>query len=253
MSSEFSDRPFVAGTVTGIRSFKVQPDGPTGRTLRGPSYGGDFLPGENLASCTVDKYARPGASVVLTFTGFKPGAKNAATAVVNVGTRPVPASAQLATTRLLNHMVRTHSLVELRTMTESMGIEYVVEPVDTEEPAHRPGQMHCTCGYYAYLDLKNNPHDHYGNVLGLVEGYGVVTVGTRGFRAEKARLVAMIGQVVEALPGPPDEGHVFDWDFGEDDLNSNRYILKWVAEMYPVPIFPTVETAVAEYPLTDVS
>lgn len=45
--SDFADRPFAAGALTGLRAFQV--DG-LGR-LAGPHRGGIFKPGENVATC----------------------------------------------------------------------------------------------------------------------------------------------------------------------------------------------------------
>ena len=49
------------------------------------------------------------------------------------------------------------------------------------------------CGYYAYFDGEDeygygstNPH-----VSGVIEGYGEVLIGTKGFRAKKARIIAL--------------------------------------------------------------
>lgn len=47
----------------------------------------------------------------------------------------------------------------------------------------------CRHGFYAYYDGSNN-YGVYGDVTACVEGYGKVLVGTRGFRATKARIVA---------------------------------------------------------------
>ena len=58
---------------------------------------------------------------------------------------------------------------------------------------HRIGSGDCTCGYYAYFDGGPNPYaGGPGRVDALIEGYGTCTVGQRGFRAEKARLVALV-------------------------------------------------------------
>lgn len=46
----------------------------------------------------------------------------------------------------------------------------------------------CQCGFWAYDEAGFKPH---GDVIGAIEGYGKVTVGTKGFRAEKARIVAI--------------------------------------------------------------
>lgn len=121
--SDFSDRPFVAGSITGLRSFRVEKDG----TLLGPVTGYRFAPGENVAVCT-------------------------------------PYWSLFAD--LLDHQV---------------------------------GQLSCGCGYYAYFDLEANPFHHPDTaVYGLIQGYGVTTVGSRGFRAEKAKLLAL----VSPPPGP---------------------------------------------------
>lgn len=142
--SDFGDRPFVAGALTGIRSFR-----PVGERLVAPVQGMPvWQPGENVAECLL--------------------------------------------------------------MAE-----------------HRAGSLGCRCGFYAYFELGYNPHHRPSNVLGLIEGYGVATVGARGFRCEKARIVALIA---------PD---VPDFDLG------------FVFANYPgVALFNSVEEAVAKFPLT---
>lgn len=57
---------------------------------------------------------------------------------------------------------------------------------------HRVAMVDCHCGFYAYFDEGANPHHSRWNVLGIIEGYGAVTCGTRGFRASKARIVGLI-------------------------------------------------------------
>lgn len=50
----------------------------------------------------------------------------------------------------------------------------------------------CGCGHYAYWKLQ--PHSLGGQgipVCGVIEGYGAVLIGTKGFRAAKARIVAL--------------------------------------------------------------
>lgn len=64
------------------------------------------------------------------------------------------------------------------------------ESCDTEHLAT------CTCGYYAYfsdkVDDRNLRSEVYDSEIGaIIEGTGRIAVGTRGFRAEKARLVAL--------------------------------------------------------------
>lgn len=48
----------------------------------------------------------------------------------------------------------------------------------------------CGCGFWAYHDGVTQFGDGSG-VVGIVEGYGKTTVGTKGFRSQKARIVAL--------------------------------------------------------------
>lgn len=62
---------------------------------------------------------------------------------------------------------------------------------------HRGGSKHisfhpdCTCGFYAYWE------DSFDNccfgmaVIGIISGYGQAVIGTRGFRAQRARILAL--------------------------------------------------------------
>lgn len=45
----------------------------------------------------------------------------------------------------------------------------------------------CTCGFYAYHSVNSD----YGHAEGVIEGYGVVVVGSKGFRCAKARIVGV--------------------------------------------------------------
>jgi len=56
------------------------------------------------------------------------------------------------------------------------------------EPEHQ--MKGCGCGFYAYYDGSND-YGVQAPVVGIVEGYGEVIVGTRGFRAQKAKIVAL--------------------------------------------------------------
>lgn len=66
------------------------------------------------------------------------------------------------------------------------------DPHDLADPT-------CTCGFYAYTDAGKDHYEAKGRVTGVVEGFGATTVGTHGFRASKARLVAIC---VEREPEP---------------------------------------------------
>ena len=66
-------------------------------------------------------------------------------------------------------------------------------PDAVERPAgeHKAGVSGCTCGYWAHYDGRNTYSDP-GTVTAIIEGYGQVTLGRAGFRAEKARVVALV-------------------------------------------------------------
>lgn len=62
---------------------------------------------------------------------------------------------------------------------------------------HKVGYPSCTCGIYAYHSKDSlrvsAPYERavWGTAYGLIQASGFVTVGTKGFRAEKAKTVAM--------------------------------------------------------------
>lgn len=129
-------------------------------------------------------------------------------------------------------------------------------------PEHELLALRCGCGFYGYTDGSNDMMRTgfwMYPVAGLIEGYGRCVVGSRGFRAEKARLVALIadqpgaqyrprlyeGRAVLTLvrtpngvrqinaftPGPP------DWSA--------------IRSRYPdVPVYPTTTAALAAHPFT---
>lgn len=150
--SDFSDRPLVAGSLIGTRSFRVDKLG----RLTGVTHREVWRPGLNEAEC-------------LRGQGFSYG-----------------------------------GLIMPRAFTYYLGhsnggsIDITAEP---ETKKHQVASLDCACGFYAYTDTDANPHHEDGNVMALVEASGVATVGTRGFRAEKARIVALVAPKRPALAG----------------------------------------------------
>jgi len=59
------------------------------------------------------------------------------------------------------------------------------------QPRHRVGSKGCSCGFYAYYNGRNTYYNH-ATIAAIIEGYGVVTYGSEGFRAEKCRIVAAV-------------------------------------------------------------
>lgn len=56
---------------------------------------------------------------------------------------------------------------------------------------HRAGKQDCTCGYYAYYHPWRSSYASSTRAFGVIEGFGRVSMGPLGFRAEKAKLVAV--------------------------------------------------------------
>jgi hypothetical protein len=65
----------------------------------------------------------------------------------------------------------------------------------------------CSCGFWAYWTLQ--VHDLSGTALpvcGVVKGYGAVMIGERGFRAARARIVALhLPFTIQPADGPDDD------------------------------------------------
>lgn len=217
--SEFSDRPFVAGSLIGLRSFRIDKYG----RLTGAVYREPWRPGENVATC------RKGA---------------------------------------------------LR--------EVFYEPERAAKPVHEAGKVDCDCGYYAYFDQGSNRWHAKGQALAVVEGYGITTVGSRGFRAQKARIVGLIDDrrlsqrvtvrgwifvalavlniwmlitfaVAADLQGTLTVGGCYAFylltsiGFRKTSPLIRRRLSSIpdrVAELYPVPIYRSVKAALAAHPLT---
>lgn len=67
--------------------------------------------------------------------------------------------------------------------------------VRDESSTHRSPDPECTCGFYAMRDRAEAEaeagNSHWGNCLLEVQFFGRVIVGTRGYRAERQRIVAV--------------------------------------------------------------
>lgn len=195
--SDFADRPFAAGSLIGVRSFRVTPAG----LLTGCVHRAEWQPGVNEAVCS-----RASDSLAQFSFVMQSMAISGAEAAWNL------------------HAVAATMMGRVNLLKRPKLAPRPSPPARPEPVPHQAGTLDCSCGFYAYFDEGHNPHHEPGNVLGIVEGFGVCTVGSRGFRSSKARLRALVGQ--------PDE---------------------MVRGNYPdVPVFPTLAAALAEFPLTPV-
>lgn len=89
------------------------------------------------------------------------------------------------------------------------------------------------CGFYAYFDGEDD-HGHGSNdpnISGVIEGYGEVLIGTKGFRAKKARILAI------AVPA-------FDGIWKLDE-----FVVAKIRANYPgIPLFESELAMRAEFP-----
>jgi hypothetical protein len=91
----------------------------------------------------------------------------------------------------------------------------------------------CTCGFYGvfrpgHIPTRNSPEYV---VVGVIEAYGRTVIGPGGFRASKAKVLALTGP-----PGAAYPASIF-----------GRLSERWGS----VPFLPSLAHAVAEFPITD--
>jgi hypothetical protein len=159
--SDFSDRPFVAGSVIGLRAFSVDKYG----RLVGPSQKTVFMPGDNEAECRASK-------------SLLSGIPTDATVTMSQSWTGLPSAIQVE--------------VEGKSCYFN-DVNDVAKAYPPKRLEHATGALSCGCGFYAYFDGRNDYLlSGAGSVAALIEGFGVTSVGDRGFRSSKARLVALI-------------------------------------------------------------
>lgn len=69
-----------------------------------------------------------------------------------------------------------------------------------DEDDHQIPKLGCGCGFWAYF-RREDSHNVGGLVQGIVEAQGRIIAGTLGFRAEKARIVALVDPTMPQEPG----------------------------------------------------
>jgi hypothetical protein len=209
--SDFSDRPFVAGSLFGLRAFRIDPLG----RLTGVTHRDVWTPGQNAAVCHRPPYKEP--ERVDEDVARK--AAEAASRVYSPG----------GLMSMSNYYTTYAQLAS--------GIIWPGEP-NTQPKDHSLAATDCACGFYAYfdgndyLDKESWIDDGDAAVGAVVEGWGVCTVGSRGFRASKARIVALI----------------------DPDGDSARTIIAFekVRRAYPdVPVFESERDAIRAFPLSE--
>lgn len=97
---------------------------------------------------------------------------------------------------------------------------------------------YCACGFYA--KYKSNSPEFLGmaissasSVIGVIDAWGKIQLGTKGFRAQYARIVAIAPFVPITI--------------------ANRNTTKFIAESYGVEFYERVEYLTEVYPAPDMS
>lgn len=174
--SEFSgdDYDFALGSVLGMRSWAMDSKG----RLTGVTHKAVWLPGENVSTCKVDQ-RQPCPEVAKGQVRTDGGV---------VSSRPLPCGCGLPDAVAMGGI-------------DPQSLEPCGEHPDCHDGTHPADNPHtfdpgCQCGFWAYDEHSFSEH---GEVVGIVEGYGKTTIGTRGFRCEKARIVALCRERDEGL------------------------------------------------------
>ena len=210
---EFSDRPFVAGSMRGLRSFRI--DGLN--RLTGVAYKDVWRPGENVGECKrYEEVARQCKAYE-----ERQAAKKAA---------PDPASRYTVTL----------GGFEMPSYYSSMFgglLGYSDAPPPADPDPHDIGALACQCGFYAYFDDAGNRWHggDQGQMYGVIEAYGVITIGSRGFRAQKAKILGLV-----AKPKLGQVGDTIAALYGVPKYGSKRELLE-ALPLTPPPV-PTPET-----------
>lgn len=103
----------------------------------------------------------------------------------------------------------------------------------------------CDCGFYAYfapqIDVGTETYTRPSGVYstGVIEAYGRTIIGTKGFRAERARVLAV---AINGQPSPDSSS----WQaIAYEHRRTNTAL---ACHRLGVPLFETVEQLLAEFP-----
>lgn len=211
---EFSGLPFVAGSIRGERCWLLR-----NGELHSPQQPFWWKPGENLSMCLRSangrfhvnindlllKHFLPGKEITCIeydqggkhFTVYAPDLVTAS----YTGGLPFVASPSNPEYYLTVHWRELHLNVNwcdsendkpLLETSIQRGTERIPwrDFHSVAQKIYRHDHANCTCGFYAYLNGINGYQSNC-HVIGVIEGYGETTIGTRGFRAQKAKILAL--------------------------------------------------------------
>lgn len=132
---------------------------------------------------------------------------------------------------------------------------------------HQVAMKNCSCGFYAYFSNQEHSFDTSRFIRAVVEAWGRVTVGDKGFRAAKAKIVAVtmpqyprgfLERLAHRIECPAPFGAVHAWGYSRPDpqctipyFSGPRGMLSEVAKNYPdVQVFPSAQEMYEAFPPT---
>lgn len=225
-AEEFGGFGFAAGVVRGTRSFDIDKLG----RLTGVYYKQVWKPGENEAKCLV----KDDPLFYRSMDSLTPY-----TRAMQAGVSPLTVSAPGSKSFIAHALGFGADAARVTAAAEEEARRREIEAVYLEREAQREAERArvterranlatCGHGFYGYYDGSNDYYEK-GRVMGVIEGYGETVIGSRGFRAMKARIVAL--RIPKHVPA------------------AKRLM---VLRNYPeVPVFDRFSQMVAEFPPDD--
>lgn len=241
MANDFNGKEeFAAGDVRGTRAFRVDEKG----RLKGVVYETVWKPGENVAVCYrgVDpeeiKY-RPGgwsrgvvsgSSGAFTPVPGRPGNAGGTSRFGPISAAAVRAAGGLSSVNPAPSGTRC-----------TCGCNQLIADLYQRSEAPCSGvEVHCQCGFYAYQEGSNDYFTPTGSdpmrgmVGAVVRGYGRVVLGTRGFRAAKAEILAIYMDPALKL---------------DTKMVANQMMRFRIEQLYKVPVFDDYLAMMREFPV----
>ncbi len=110
---------------------------------------------------------------------------------------------------------------------------------------------HCSCGFYAYFTSDLNQLDlcHPVTILGVIEGFGKISIGNKGFRCQKAKILALCAIQTHTLSNVFRDGWFARTWLGVTKSVTNHYLKP--NRSNGVALFQDWTQLVAEFPPTD--
>jgi hypothetical protein len=238
--SEGGEFDFTVGSLRGLRVWNLE----SGGVLRG-SFGADWADGENVAYCPNDQTRDGPVAVLATAKAFAQWCRHQRISPEDPRIRLVSGPGQAAALpagsrwiELRDGFLPLPDAARLRQVLASGHERADCHAVRMwlRHPHQVPGPNgECGCGFWAYWtpEQAGSVYRPARPVLGVIEAYGRTRIGEKGFRAEKARIIAVCRL----------------FDFADPDLDTAAEMQ--VEKAYPsVNVYATPECMLALHPPT---